>query len=674
MTSKISLPKLIKEDLKKRMWLTALSAVIFIIIIPLSTLLQIESKLAYMGIPATAQEWKEICIWFSNWMGLENLPMISAIMMGALFSGITSFSYLHSKSQMDFYHSLPVRRETWFAATYIGSFIQVVVPYLIGYGVMVLFGVMKKVSSPEIFNQWLLSNGIMILFFLLVYSITIFAMILTGKFVVAMFGVVALTFGGTLISALKIYIMVQNFETFLGEEYYHGIMGNILFGKAGWFSPVIAYGKIMELYLDKESITKPIMIIAACTILISVFALMLYRKRASEGAGNAIAFPRLKPVLKVVVAVMAGLFFGVIMGSQNRSQGMNAGWLFGVGILATVLACAVMEFIYHGDIRLIFKKKISLVISVISVVAILAATKYDVFGYDTYLPDKDKIEAMAVDSYRVRDRWLRTDRTKEKTYIEYLESLRTEEFDVIYELAGNGVEQLGVEHQQLETINIAYYLKSGKKVYRTYQVEPDKFMECMGEIMEDEEYRGKLFGFDELQSEKMKKIEFYNFKHEPTICDLSPEKKDKLIEAYKHDALKQPISTFENGNAIGDLIFEYDTENSEFYSGYLYDSFTETIALLKEYGYEVPTQINVDEVKSIQIYKYGPIDFEEEAVDYKVEKGRNGEPITDPVEMQKILERICYKENANTERNIDVEVMFKSGHREISVIYFLRKE
>lgn len=661
MTSRISLPKLIKEDLKKRMWLTAISIVVFIIIIPLCTLFQIESKIAYMGMPITPQEWKDISVWFSNWMGLENLPVISAIMMGALFSGITSFSYLHSKSQMDFYHSLPVRRETWFAVTYIGSFIQIVVPYLIGYGVMAFLGVIKKVSSPKIFSQWLLSNGVIILFFLLIYSITIFAMILTGKIVVAMFGVLALTFGGTLISALKIYIVIQNFETFLGEENYRGIIGNILFGKSGWFSPVIAYAKIEELYLNNKSILKPIVIIAICVILLSAAALILYCKRGSEGAENAIAFPKVKPVLKIVVAVMAGVFFGVIMGSQNRSQGMNAGWLFGIGILATVLACAVMEFIYHGDIRLIFKKKISLVISVLSVVVILAAMKYDVMGYDTYLPDKSKIQAMALDSYKVSEKWLCADYTNcTKTYVERLDSLRTEEFDEIYELAENGVEQLGAGNQQLEMINIAYYLKNGKKVYRTYRVETDKFIECMGKVMEDEEYRGKLFDFDELKSEGIATIEVYNIKHELIKSTLSQEKKERLAETYKQDVLKQPISTFEKGNVIGELRFAYGIDDTTSYYGNIYESFTDTISLLKEYGYEIQMQIKADEVKTIQIYNYDSSDMLE-----------NDKLITEPVEIREILERTCFNKNENTERNITVEITFQSGEMQT---YYLKKE
>ena len=132
MTSKISFSKLIKEDIKKRAWLLLLSITIFIIIIPVLTAIKIEGALPG-GVSSSSETWREVQTWFLSEMGFSNIYMWSAIILGGVLSGITSFSYLHSKNQIDFYHSFPIKRETWYFVNYIGGVIQIVVPYIIGY-------------------------------------------------------------------------------------------------------------------------------------------------------------------------------------------------------------------------------------------------------------------------------------------------------------------------------------------------------------------------------------------------------------------------------------------------------------------------------------------------------------------------------------------------------------
>lgn len=664
MTSKISFPKLIKEDMKKRAWLLASSAVIFMIIIPLVVMMQIDSQLSYLGDAVSMERWREIREWFVGIVGLKNFMLTFAVMFGAIICGITSFSYLHSKSQMDFYHSLPVKRQTWFAVTFVSSFMQIMIPYLIGYACTVMIGAAKKVTSPGVFRQCTIVFGVTILFFLLFYSITILAMILTGKLLVAMFGLMIFMFGGALVGSLRIYIMMQSFETFVTDGIYYGVIGNIIFGRMSWYSPVFALGNIVELYSSGESMVKPLVLLSICTLLIAALALWLYQKRATESAGKAIAFPKLKPVIKVMVAITAGLFFGAIMGGSNLKQEMNAAWLFGIGILATVLACAVVEFVYHADIRMIFKHKCSLGIAVFGTVAILSVAKYDLFGYDSYLPKEDKIEAMAVISYQARDIWVRVDDWEDKEYTEQLEALKLKEFHSIYELAKNGSSSERTGKQ--ECVTVAYYLKSGRKVYREYFVDEDVFDKCMTEIMKDESYRESLFGLDELQQEEIERYQFENFRHEMVSCILSTEKQKKLIEAYKRDVLSQTVSEFTGGNVIGEFSFIFKGEGD--YIGNIYESFTETIKLLREYGYEVPMEIKPEEVQSITITDYNEVESPDGKV---IDKTRSENKITDPAEIQKILERICYKESAFTEPNIYVDIEFRNGD---VMTFLLRKE
>lgn len=48
--------------------------------------------------------------------------------------------------------------------------------------------------------------------------------------------------------------------------------------------------------------------------LLLFLVLLLYRKRATERAGDFLAFPRLKPVMKLPCTCLGGLLVGMILG------------------------------------------------------------------------------------------------------------------------------------------------------------------------------------------------------------------------------------------------------------------------------------------------------------------------------------------------------------------------
>lgn len=655
MTSKISFHKLVKEDIKKRSWILVLSIMFFLGIMPLFTLLMTEGRM----------EMQDAHEWFAAFTGFGNVFMNVMMMFGGVVCGITSFSYLHSKSQMDFYHSFPVKREIWFVVTYVGSCIQIIIPYLLGHALTMGIGFIKKVLTPAVFRQWLFVDGMFILFFLLVYNITILAMVLTGKLRVAMMGLVIFLFGGSLAGALKNYTMIQCFETYPQDDVAYGIIMNMLSEEAAWLSPFSIYDKLFDMYTREKSLLQPVVILIICTVLIAVLAFVLYRKRASESAGKAIAFPQMKPFIKVVIAVSAGAFHGIIVGSQNRDHGTNAGWLFGISIFAALLTCAIVEYIYQGDLKMVFKKKWSTVISVLGVTAISIIVQYDVFGYDTYIPEKSEIKTMGIESYAVRDRWACSYDIYSLPYREMFDEIQIEEFEPIYKLAEYGIEHVGEKPEERELVTIAYYLKNGRKVYRSYKVSEDELLKCMSEVMKDEGYREKVLGLDVLDLKPVKTIEFMNFKQESLSLALTDVQKEKLLETYKREVLSEPISTFVQGNVIGRFTIEAgeDLENLESYWGNMYAGYVDTIALMEEYGYQVPVKIEVSDVKMMIVSDYGGTEMLDEEV--------SATEITDPAEMQKILEHICLNESNGAFPDIYVDITFKNGNVES---FSLRKE
>lgn len=324
--------------------------------------------------------------------------------------------------------------------------------------------------------------------------------------------------------------------------------------------------------------------------------------------------------------------------------------------LGAAYLCSDRIYLSYGH-EIDFQKKVSLGIAVLGTVVILAAVKYDVFGYDTYFPKKEKLQAMAMDNSDVSANWAGCMYDERTTYQERLEALKTEQFDLLYALAQNGLEHVGAEPKEsMEYVTVAYYLKSGRTAYRSYRVDDKVLTDCIERLMEDSKYRAKLFETDRLKEKEITKYQFSNFKQEETIMKLSKEQKEKLIETYKKEVESQPVSTFKNGTTIGELTFNFGEEVGKYYRGNIYKEYKELTTLLESYGYQVPDKLDAEDIKTVRINDYRNLaETEAEAATEMIKE------VTEPEEIQKLLDEICYSDNGKTESNLYVEIAFKDG-------------
>ncbi len=69
--------------------------------------------------------------------------------------------------------------------------------------------------------------------------------------------------------------------------------------------------------------------------------------------------------------------------------------LFGL-IFAFLLSYGIIEIIYNFDIRYAFCYKKQILICAVLSLIIAGVFRFDIFGYDSYIPKEDKIESMSV--------------------------------------------------------------------------------------------------------------------------------------------------------------------------------------------------------------------------------------------------------------------------------------
>ncbi len=115
---------------------------------------------------------------------------------------------------------------------------------------------------------------------------------------------------------------------------------------------------------------------------------MLYRIYPSESAGNALAFKFTPPVFKVLISIPTAVFISLLVKSFIGASGTK--WIIILSMLAIVLLCGLIEFIYWQDLKMLLKGWRSSVIAIGFVAVLLAVFQFDFTGYDTYLPKEEK--------------------------------------------------------------------------------------------------------------------------------------------------------------------------------------------------------------------------------------------------------------------------------------------
>ena len=596
MTSRSSFFKLLKEDLRQRLWTIILAAIVFILPVPIFTAMEVSSSRLFgvNAVDSFARNLAEPLAYNSAWLVLVTI-------VGALICAVSGFGYLFSKKKVDFFHSLPVKREMLFAVRYINGVLIYLVPYLAMVLVTVLIIAVSGYMKAVVF--WILLKGLAVhlLGYLAIYTTLILCVTFVGNIVV-FFAVSAWTFGITPI-ALAVYTWFE--EQFFRTYSYMGDTWNERLHSLRFLCPEYFY-----VYSWNERATSLIPLLLQELALIAVLVvitLLVYRARPSDGAGKAIAFPLLKPVIRISVELLAGALMGMLFHeAADRGYGVPGWMIFGV-ILGVVLCHMLIQSIFHFDVRKCFADKGSMGVVAVVAIAFVLVMRYDTFGYDKYLPKEKKLESVAIDvngldgyrnNYRYDGRYMSyTDELYEMkltdiaTVYPYLESL-VKDNEAYWKLRERGASP------EMTLVNVAYRLENGKTVYREYRVQGIR-EEAFAPVFESMEY--KEIHYSDIYSVPESFLESVTANHamNEQLMSLSAGERTEFMAILRRELAAQTLKEKLNSLpvAVLDLMVvnrtvQYDSDGMPFdmkfdYSTELpvYASFTETLAFLAERGF-----------------------------------------------------------------------------------------
>lgn len=623
---------LMKEDIKRRIWVLALMLLAFFFALPVKLALVMENAQrmefrAYNGyqpvdtlLPKhfTQEQYEALISFFKTEVVLDEVSygngfMVFLFLTAAVIVGVTGFSYLHSRKKVDFYHSIPIRREVLFAVQYGDGILIPAAAYFFSCILFVAVASAYGVPFSEFLGPMAVSFGMNLLYYSLAYGTVTAAMMMTGNIVIGILGIAVLFGFFPLAAGLLGAFADLFFVTSAGEIW--SLDGSPYLWMVQNLSPAGAYIWSAGLADEFEHIRAGEVLKAGISLLaVTAASLELYRLRPSEAAGRAMAFSKSKAPIRILLVLLGGMAGGLFFWTLQSQVKWG---LFGTAAGIILVHC-IVEIIYHFDFKKLFSHKIQMALCLGAGMLFFCSFRYDWYGYDSYVPKKEEIVSASVDIYmdhrfndvRPRVIWnngiqkLEYESTgdfikenmklaepdwvlalaqggceeamnyRERTLSRWETSLRVNDASV-YGFADKDAAAISViggadgptsvfvaSKQEKEKTNryssgvrIYYTLKNGRRISRQYTMDLEAVLDAYEKLYNNEAYKMGLYSVLSEDPEGMGYVSYHDGAGMRGFKTMDRETVKELLEAYQTDLLEQTLKDRMKEDPMGTLQF-----------------------------------------------------------------------------------------------------------------------
>lgn len=381
--------------------------------------------------------------------------VVSGFLMGIL-AAMAVFGFLYNSRSCGMIASTPVRREAVFCSAYLAGALPVIAANLFIAVLNWLFTLSSGIEGACIFKMNAILFAVNSMEFLIFFSIAAFIAMLTANIV-----------------ALPVLYLIFNF-VFLGMEYVVRMLyGMFVFGYnelpdciLEFMSPLIYLFTRIGLSATKTAVTltnwSALLGYIIAAVVLTAAALLLYRKRRMESAGDVIAVKSLRPVFKFCVtacsALCFGLLFFVIISSLFTSLStsmlvLSAGLIIGafIGYFASEMLLKKSFHVFKGSWK-------GFVITAVLCIVFAFVCVTDLFDLSSQLPDIDDIEMIVCN--REAGGYDVTERSDIEAILDVNKAI-IDDRDKYEGLDDTGYESVGY-------VSLRYKLKDGRVICRGY--------------------------------------------------------------------------------------------------------------------------------------------------------------------------------------------------------------
>lgn len=381
--------------------------------------------------------------------------VVSGFLMGIL-AAMAVFGFLYNSRSCGMIASTPVRREAVFCSAYLAGVLPVLAANLFIAVLNWLFTLSSGIEGACIFKMNAILFAVNSMEFLIFFSISAFIAMLTANIV-----------------ALPVLYLIFNF-VFLGMEYVVRMLyGMFVFGYnelpdciLEFMSPLIYLFTRIGLSATKTAVTltnwSALLGYIIAAVVLTAAALLLYRKRRMESAGDVIAVKSLRPVFKFCVtacsALCFGLLFFVIISSLFTSLStsmlvLSAGLIIGafIGYFASEMLLKKSFHVFKGSWK-------GFVITAVLCIVFAFVCVTDLFDLSSQLPDIDDIEMIVCN--REAGGYDVTERSDIEAILDVNKAI-IDDRDKYEGLDDTGYESVGY-------VSLRYKLRDGRVICRGY--------------------------------------------------------------------------------------------------------------------------------------------------------------------------------------------------------------
>lgn len=541
MTSKHYFSNYMRQDLKHKTWMLALSILGNMLALPIAFMI-VLGNMNYRYDMNEAREQAMYIIrslggmvaFFDKYaLGLGGVIAVG----GAIIVGLASFRYLQNKSMSDTFQSIPLKRRDLFLTGYLNGIILWAVPYLGSLLLTLLIAITKFVGLK---NEWQKIGGeklldmelfelptmghlllialrttvILLLIYLLVYHLMLLAYMLAGNMINTL--VLAAIIGAGAISVYGCFMLYNNYYLLTHIERDIESIGL----KLGlWLSPAaLVITDFVYFMADNTLDFSYIIVSVVMTIALGVGAYIAFLKRPTELAEQGVKKKWLTLTCQVLVS-----FIGAVGGWAITTALVNVFakgaslliWGIGGAVLVGGFVFGVLDVIFNMDFKAFFKHYKWMILAIGLSLVVSISYYYDLFGYDTYLPKKEQIESIAVgcdDFMSWSGRFDRVLLGENETGEALLDKMKFTNADVAYDFLkiaakSSEIRRLGDRGREVsvviidaagymddydtlywEDMYVKVTLKSGRSYYRRYMIPNNVDTTACYEILSSPEY------------------------------------------------------------------------------------------------------------------------------------------------------------------------------------------
>ncbi|MGE4275893.1 MAG: hypothetical protein AB7E30_01800 [Lawsonibacter sp.] len=328
---------------------------------------------------------------------------VSLSLVSGVLCAMAVFGYLYNSRSSCMMHALPLRRETLFLTQYSAGLSFLLLPHLV-VAILTLTVELSLLpaslwgSALPSLGLWLLVQSGTSLFF---FSFAVFCAMFTGH-VLALPAFYAILNGLVLV----IYSLLSELMSQFFYGYPAGRMSAplveyctpsyALTEACRWNSSSPAYSFIYPSSVSESTLglSAPVTVAgyAAAGVVFALLALLVYRYRHVESAGDVVAIALVRPVFKYGVSFCSGLCFGMLTNS-----------FFGWGAVALSLCVLFWAAVGYFAAEMLLKKTFRVLrawrgcVAMTAMLALLCLCCFlDLFGVENRVPNADQVSSLSL--------------------------------------------------------------------------------------------------------------------------------------------------------------------------------------------------------------------------------------------------------------------------------------